>query len=119
MEESPEEIGQGNDEEQPLMDENNNHPPEEAEPQLIRERRDNSRDPKFMFCFSYKCGVNFTGALIIVTLIYGCLHAYFIDFNMYFDDVYYYIFILFLLPYFISVVFFMMYWCSNDNHWSR
>ena len=78
------------------------------------EDRDTSNDPKFCCCFSMKCGVIFIGIYIIIDLILCCLFAYYISQNEYFDEpgqIFYYVFIILILPLFVSVTLYSLYFC--------
>eukprot|EP00355_Strombidium_rassoulzadegani_P002871 CAMPEP_0168611500 /NCGR_PEP_ID=MMETSP0449_2-20121227/2394_1 /TAXON_ID=1082188 /ORGANISM="Strombidium rassoulzadegani, Strain ras09" /LENGTH=173 /DNA_ID=CAMNT_0008651957 /DNA_START=68 /DNA_END=586 /DNA_ORIENTATION=+ len=84
--------------------------------------RDTSRDPKFLFCFSMKCAVIFFGVYILFDLLIECALAYFISQNEYLDEpyeIFYYVYIILLLPLFISATLFMLYFCERDGSYER
>ena len=118
MEDIKEEMGDM----QPLMSESRLLPPIEELPADSVQHRDTSHDPKYLYCFSMKCAVYFFGVFILLDLVLECVHAYFISQNEYFEDpyeLYYYIYIILLLPLFVAATLFMLYFCAKDSTYER
>ena len=55
--------------------------------------------------------INIAGAYAICLLLFGCVYSITIDFNMYFDDTFYYLYIFCLLPIIMTAVFYLFWWC--------
>ena len=105
----------------PMQDEDITPMLAKGEPQDNESRRDNSRDPKFCICFTMKCGINFVGILLTLHLILSCVQAALIDQNAYFEEYFYLVFILCLLPITVAFTLYLMYWvgCDNMQHRKR
>lgn len=84
-----------------------------------RPPRDNSADKCSCGCCTLKCQVITCGVLIYLLLAYYCVMLFFIMRNQYFDDYYFLVYMLFLLPITISAVLYIVYWCSPDCPRSR
>ena len=59
--------------------------------------------------------INIAGAYAICLLLFGCVYSITIDYNFYFDDTFYYVYIFCLFPIIISGMFFLFWWCMCDK----
>ena len=74
-------------------------------------------DHKFCFCMPHIWGVHVVGASIVATIFGSCVQAYFLGNNDWFGEELYYVILLLLLPIFISLMFYFLFWCGCDRSW--
>ena len=112
---------QMDDDMQPLMDPSPSQMMDPLPQDSIQERS-TKNDPKYLYCFSMKCAVTFFGIYITLDLILNCAHAYFINENDYLSEpfeIYYFIYIILLLPLFVAFTLFLIYYCEKDSTYER
>ena len=69
-----------------------------------------------------KCAVIWFGIYIALDLTAECVIAFFLSMNQYFEEpipIYYYVYIILLLPLFIAFTLFMLYFCQKDSTYER
>ena len=59
------------------------------------------------------------GIYILANLCFNMYQAYTLDMNDYYSEWYYYVYCLCLLPFFISIVLYFMYYCQKDHPSAR
>ena len=92
---------------EPENDPNDNNPPQQSE---YKEER------KFLFCFSFKCGVTFFGLFIALDLTFEIFNVAYIATNPYFDSIFSIIYGFMMLPILGAFFIFVYYWISAESH---
>ena len=81
--------------------------------------RDNSKDPKYFWCFSYKCGIYTMAIYIIIDLTFDLVQGYFIYSNEYFHQCYFIVYMLCLIPQFVALYLVLAYFIEEESEKSR
>ena len=69
---------------------------------------------KCLCCGKAHLLINIAGAYAICLLLFGCVYSITIDYNYFFDDTFYYVYIFCLFTIVVTQAFFLFCWCDKS-----